>query len=129
MVYIVTQYKEAVMPRKANSEPKTRTIRVPQKNGDIYVYERITKYNPEKHYNEVIKSRLIGKIPYGQNEILPTRPKKRPVAVASVKSFRIGATDILEWIGTESGIDQDLFCSTDKVAALKILSIASAPSA
>ncbi len=47
------------MPKKANLEPKTRTIRVPQKNGDIYVYERITKYNPEKHYNEVIKSRLI----------------------------------------------------------------------
>ncbi len=112
------------MPRKASTEPKTRTIRVPQKNGDIYVYERITKYNPEKHYNEVIKSRLIGKIPYGQNEMVPTRPKKRPVAAVSAKSFRIGATDILEWIGTESGIDQDLLCSTDKATALKILSIA-----
>jgi hypothetical protein len=41
---------------------------VKRNNGDIYVYERITKYNPEKRFNEVASSQLIGKIPAGSHE-------------------------------------------------------------
>lgn len=39
-------------------------------------------------------------------------------------SHRVGVTDILAWIGRESGIDQDLYRSTDKATAEKIISIA-----
>ncbi len=39
------------MPAKATCEVKTRTVRQPQKNGDIYVIERQTQYDPVKRYN------------------------------------------------------------------------------
>ena len=39
------------MPAKASCEIKTRTVRQPQKNGDIYVIERQTQYDPVKKYN------------------------------------------------------------------------------
>ena len=41
------------MPAKASCEVKTRTVRQPQKNGDIYVIERRTQYDPVKRYNVV----------------------------------------------------------------------------
>ena len=53
------------MPAKASCEVKTRTVRQPQKNGDIYVIERQTQYDPVKKYNVVLSSRIIGKIPKG----------------------------------------------------------------
>lgn len=36
----------------------------------------------------------------------------------------IGAMDILEWIGRESGIDADVLASADRATAQKIISIA-----
>ena len=42
------------MPDKASCEVKTRTVRQPQKNGDIYVIERQTRYDPVKKYNVVL---------------------------------------------------------------------------
>ena len=36
------------MPRKASGEPKTKRVERRQANGDIYVYEVTTLYNPEK---------------------------------------------------------------------------------
>lgn len=55
------------MARKHSGEIVTRTIRQRQKNGDIYVIERKTQYDPEKKYNVVLSSKIIGKIPLGQN--------------------------------------------------------------
>lgn len=113
------------MPRKALLELKTCHVNVKRNNGDIYVYERIIKYNPEKRYNEVIESRLVGKIPFGKKEIVPTRPRRdKSCTVQSAAAMRVGVTEILEWIGRESGIDQDLICSTDRATAEKILSVA-----
>ena len=114
------------MPRKAGLEPKTTTVKVPQRNGSTYVYERIVKYDPEKKYNKVVSSHLIGKIPAGGTEIVPTRTRREPVDNSAVqaRSFRVGATDILSWIGRESGIDQDLYSCTDEATAQKIISIA-----
>ena len=64
------------MPKKSSCEIKTRTIHQPQKNGDIYVIERQTRYDPVKKYNVVISSRIIGKIPKGQEAMVATRPKR-----------------------------------------------------
>ena len=64
------------MARKHSEETVTRIIRQRQKNGDIYVIERQTRYDPEKKYNVVLSSKIIGKIPLGQNQVVPTRPKR-----------------------------------------------------
>ncbi len=114
------------MPRKASGEPRIQQVRRPQKNGDIYVYEVVTKYNPEKRYNEHVSSKLIGKILAGTDDIVPTRPRRSPGQKQVVSASRIntGVTDILEWIGRESGIDQDLLASTDEGTAKKVMSIA-----
>ncbi len=63
------------MPAKPSGEIKVSTVRVRQKNGDIYILERKTVYNREKKYNQVLSSKLIGKIPKGEENPVPTRPK------------------------------------------------------
>lgn len=113
------------MPRKASGEPKTKRVERRQSNGDIYIYEVTTLYNPKKRYNEHVSSKLLGKKSPNGTEILPTRPRKtsgQPVITATRKT--VGAMDILEWIGKESGIDEDVLGSTDKGTAQKIISIA-----
>ena len=113
------------MPRKASGEPKTKRIERRQANGDIYVYEVTTLYNPTKRYNEHVSSKLLGKKSSNGQELLPTRPRKAPgtTAVAAIRKT-VGVTDILEWIGKESGIDDDVLSSADKGTAQKIISIA-----
>lgn len=114
-----------VMSRKASGEPKTKLVHRLQNNGDTYVYEVTTLYNPKKKYNEHVSSKLLGKIPKGSDEIVPTRPKKsRDQNPVEAKRKTVGVTDILDWIGRESGIDDDLFQSTDPGTAQKIISIA-----
>ena len=43
------------MPAKASCAIKTRTVKQAQKNGDIYVIERQTQYDPVKKYNVVLE--------------------------------------------------------------------------
>lgn len=113
------------MPRKASLEPKTSIRNVKRSNGDTYVYERTTLYNPEKQFNETTSSRLLGKIPVGNTEMTPTRSHRMKTSVLeSAICKRVGVTDILEWIGRESGIDQDIIKSTDRATAEKVISIA-----
>lgn len=42
------------MPAKPSGEIKTKIVHQPQKNGDIYVLERQTIYDPEKKYNKAM---------------------------------------------------------------------------
>ena len=98
------------MPRKASGLPATKRVERTRKNGDIYVYEVTTLYNPEKRYNEHVSSKLLGK-KAADGTIAPTRHRKKP-GTRNVTAVRktVGAADILEWIGKESGIDgSDLF--------------------
>ena len=122
------------MPTKSSREIKTRTIHQPQKNGDIYVIERQTQYDPVKKYNVVLSSRLIGKIPKGQETMVPTRPKRcgkekvsnstAPLAVVSASRKKVGMMDIIDHIGKTSGIDDAVYHNTDRGTAQKILSLA-----
>ena len=112
------------MPRKASGEPKTKRVERRQTNGDIYVYEVTTLYNPKKRYNEHVSSRLLGKKSANGNELLPTRPRKVPGAAVTAVRKTAGVTDILAWIGRESGIDDDVLSSADKGTAQKIITIA-----
>ena len=122
------------MPAKASCEIKVRTVRQPQKNGDIYIIERRTQYDPVKKYNVVLSSRIIGKIPKGMEEVVSTRPKRRsgekvsvlPVTEPPLKAARIkvGMMDIIDHIGKASGIDEAIFDAADQGTARKILSLA-----
>ncbi len=91
------------------------TRREVRANGDIYVFERLTRYNPEKRRTETISTTLLGKIPAGEQEMVPTRPRAKPEAAPSpqetpetARSAHFGLERILDWIGRESGIDADL---------------------
>ena len=119
------------MPAKPSGEIKTRIVQVPQKNGDIYLMERKTQYDPEKKYNRVLSSKLVSKIPKGEKNPVPTRPKAAKGHKSEAKSgkllasrVRIGMMDIIDHIGTVSGIDDAIYSSTDLGTAQKIISIA-----
>ena len=77
------------MPAKASCEIKTRTVKQPQKNGDIYVIERQTQYDPVKKYNVVLSSRIIGKIPKGETSVVATRPKRSSREKVSVSNIPV----------------------------------------
>ena len=66
------------MPRKPSGEVKTALVRQTQKNGDIYVYERRTIYDPEAKNTKVLGKKLIGKIPKGETEMIPTGTSPKP---------------------------------------------------
>lgn len=117
------------MPRKASGKLRIDHIQRKQDNGDIYVYEVISKYNPEKKYNQQISSKLLGKIPAGSDKMIATRPrkKKEPLSENTYPGAircSVGTMEILDWVGKASGIDEDLLAAADKGTALKLISIA-----
>ena len=119
------------MPAKPSGEIKTKIVPVPQKNGDIYLMERKTQYDPVKKYNRVISSKLVSKIPKGEKDPVPTRPKatkghksEAKLGKLSASRIRVGMMDIVDHIGTVSGIDEAVYASTDLGTAQKIISIA-----
>ena len=104
------------MPRKASGAEKVSIIREIQDNGDTYVYERKTIYDPIKRYNRSVGKTLIGKIPKGHTEMIDTRPKKRTVVVSEdqmaevVKASRrhVGMLDIVAHVAEKSGVAKQL---------------------
>ena len=79
-------------------------------NGDIYVYERITAYNEKIRKTYTVSQTLKGKIKSGTQKIVPTRSKKSRGERGGADATRrhTGLTDILEWVGKVSGIDDDV---------------------
>ena len=119
------------MPAKPSGEIKTFIVRSKQKNGDIYILERKVIYSPEKKYNKVLETKLLGKIPKGQETPVPTRPKRKkgeksPEKPKKLSASRehIGMMDIIDHIGETSGIDAGIYEATDIGSAQKIISIA-----
>ena len=119
------------MPAKPSGEIKTKTIRQVQKNGDIYILERKTLYDPEVKYNRVLSTKLISKIPKGETIPVPTRPKRgknskssAETEIVSARRMHVGMMDIIDHIGSVSGIDDAVYASTDSGTAQKIISLA-----
>ena len=80
-----------------------------QKNGDIYILERTTRYDRATKKTVTVGQRLLGKIVAGTTEMVPTRPKRPDGAAAGSATRRhTGLTDILEHVGRVSGIDEDV---------------------
>ena len=65
------------MARKLTGKVTKNRAQVLQKNGDIYIYEREYKYNPETRKTERILNKLVAKIPKGTDKEVPTRPKRK----------------------------------------------------
>ena len=82
------------MPAKPSGEVKTKTIHQTQKNGDIYVLERQTIYDPEKKYNKVLSTKLIAKIPKDGKIPVPTRPKRSKGTKSGSKTEIISANRV-----------------------------------
>lgn len=119
------------MPAKPSGQIKTSIIKKPQKNGDIYILERRTLYDPEKKYTRVLSTRLVSKIPKGSEVPVPTRPKRgkksvpdEKTEIVPAKRSHVGMMDIIDHIGTVSGIDGAIYSSTDAGTAQKIISLA-----
>ena len=119
------------MPARPSREVKTKIVHQPQKNGDIYVLERQTIYDPVKKYNRVLSSKLISKIPKGSKSPVPTRPKRskntesvQKNEIITAKRTHVGMMDIIDYIGSVSGIDSAIYASTDRGTAQKIISLA-----
>ena len=119
------------MPAKPSGEIKTKIVRQTQKNGDIYVLERKIKYDPEVKYNRVLSTKLISKIPKGETIPVATRPKRSKNSKSTEKTEivlarrnHVGMMDIIDHIGSVSGIDDAVYASTDTGTAQKIISLA-----
>jgi transposase len=119
------------MPAKPSCEVKTRIIKNTRKNGDIYILERQTVYDPVIKQTKILSSRLVSKIPKGSETPVKTRPKKTQSNKNQVLNgqitasrARVGMMDILEHIGAASGIDDGIYSGTDIGTAQKIISIA-----
>jgi transposase len=88
-------------------------------------------YDPTKKQTIVLSSKLMGKIPKGSETPVPTRPKRKDFDKVensngrlSAKRNRVGMMEIIDHIGTTSGIDDGIYSNTDRGTAQKILSIA-----
>jgi transposase len=119
------------MPAKPSGEIKTRIVHNTQKNGDIYVLERKTVYDSDKKQDKVLSTKLLSKIPKGSEIPIPTRPKrpffdKRTEISGKITASRehTGMMELIDHIGTASGIDDGIYGNTDLGTAQKILSIA-----
>lgn len=64
------------MSRQYTGRQIKRTAEVKQKNGDVYVYERVYQYDRDKKKTVVISNRLIGKRRAGQTELEPTKRRE-----------------------------------------------------
>lgn len=116
------------MGRALTGKQHVGTRRERRPNGDVYVYERVTGYDPKTRKTKTISTRLLGKIPAGTDEMIPTRPKKKSSkdkeTAVEAKRKHFGLQAILEWIGRESGIDHDLQRCFGEGDGLKLSSIA-----
>jgi transposase len=113
------------MGRHFSGNVHTSTRQERRKNGDIYVLERTIQYDQVTGKTRTLETKLLGKIPAGEAEMVATRPKK-PNGFATLTATRkhVGMTAILDWVGRESGIDEDVCKSFSSGDAAKIISIA-----
>jgi transposase len=88
-------------------------------------------YDEKRKFNRVLSTRLVAKIPKGESNPVPTRPKRAnpgvveaKVGILTASRMRVGMMDIIGHIGKASGIDAAIYASTDLGTAQKIISLA-----
>lgn len=99
------------MARPIKGDIRVETTKVRKSDKLTYVYERTVKYNPKLRRNEILSSKLIGKItPESNGEVIPTKFRAKPKTKESqeISRHHMGMMSLLEWVGTATGIDDDL---------------------
>ena len=99
------------MARPIKGDIRVETTKVRKSDKLTYVYERTVKYNPKLRRNEILSSKLIGKItPDSNGEVIPTKFRAKPKTKESqeISRHHMGMMSLLEWVGTATGIDDDL---------------------
>ena len=101
------------MARPVKGDTRVEITKVRKSDKLTYVYERTVKYNPKLRRNDIISSKLIGKItPESKGEIIPTKfrakPQKKTTEPKDISRYHMGMMSLLEWIGDVTGIDSDL---------------------
>lgn len=128
MIYynISTTKEKKPMGRKFQGKDHVGRRIQRQKNGDVYILERTTRYDQATKKTVTVGQRLLGKIVAGTTEMVPTRAKRPDGAAAGSATRRhTGLTDILEHVGKVSGIDEDVRAAfPDGGTAKKILTVA-----
>ena len=109
------------MPRPFTGKTHTGIRRVVRPNGDVYVYQRVTQYDPETRKTKTIKSTLLGILDPKTGKTRPTRGKSEKKEVVAAESTRTGTTDILEWVGRQTGISEHLRNSFAEPQAQKLI--------
>lgn len=113
------------MSRHFTGKQSVGTRKITRPNGDVYVYERTTQYDQKTKKTVTLHNRLLGKIDAKTGELVPTRPKKKKKSDNEMtQRLHLGATEILDWVGKNSGIDQDLATAFDEGSAQKLSTIA-----
>ena len=122
------------MARPYTGKVSTRIREQKQKNGTIYVIEEKRQYNPEKKYTETIESKLLGMKLSNDGKVVNTRPRRSfinmtvnetdPVGKVTAVRKHVQMMDIVNHMADISGIDEDVYSSTDRPSAMKILSMA-----
>lgn len=113
------------MPRAFTGKTHISTVEHHRKNGDVYIYRRTTQYDRETKKTKTIKMELLGKKDPATGEIVKTRARRTKEEMELIRASRkhIGMTEILEWMGKSSGIDDDL-TSVMRGLAPKVISVA-----
>ncbi len=131
------------MSKPISGEIKIYQIKVKQKNGSYYVYERTEQYENgrmRKKGKDVLIGKILPNDPEGK--IVPTRPKKKPAQHADNSSSpdlesatkpcitatrkHIGSKEILDAIAEKNGIEMDIYSllDSDIGSAQKLISCA-----
>ena len=117
------------MARPITGKVMEDRVWVRQRNGTWYCYERRRVWRDGKTVE--LSRTLLGKADERGGELRPTRPKRPPRkererAGSGVEATRrhVGMCEILDFIGRDSGIDEDLRSVTDRPTADKLLSLA-----
>ena len=84
----------------------------------------MTQYDPETRKTKTIKSTLHGILDPKTGKTRPTRGKSEKKEVVAAESARTGTTDILEWVGRQTGISEHLRNSFAEPQAQKIDTVA-----
>ena len=118
------------MARPVTGKVMEDRLWVRQANGTWYCYERRRVWEDGKA--RTVSKKLVGKADERGGPLRPTRPKRKPAqrgegaqapAVEATRTHT-GMCDILAFIGSESGIDEDLRSVADGPTADKLISLA-----
>lgn len=112
------------MSRPFTGKTHTGIRRITRPNGDVYVYERVTKYDPQAKKTQTLKTTLLGILDPETGEIRKTRKKSPKKEVVQTQRQRTGTMDILKWVAQETGIVDNLQKSFGEPIAQKIDTVA-----